>query len=70
MDEKKWLRSGKLAAYEAANAEHSLAGKRWAIEHLFVSRPDQLERIKKLDLYQPALRLTLCRARIPSGIVL
>jgi len=39
-----------LDAYEAANAEHPLAGKRWAIEHLFVSRPAQLVRMKKLDL--------------------
>jgi predicted amidohydrolase YtcJ len=39
-----------LDAYEAANAEHPLAGKRWAIEHLFVSRPEQLTRVKKLGL--------------------
>ncbi|WP_342362633.1 amidohydrolase [Terrarubrum flagellatum] len=39
-----------LEAYEAANADHPLAGKRWAVEHLFVSRPEQLERMKKLDL--------------------
>jgi predicted amidohydrolase YtcJ len=39
-----------LDAYEAANAEHSIAGRRWAIEHLFVSRPEQLARMKKLDL--------------------
>jgi predicted amidohydrolase YtcJ len=39
-----------LDAYEAANAEHPIAGKRWAIEHLFVSRPAQLARMKKLDL--------------------
>jgi predicted amidohydrolase YtcJ len=39
-----------LDAYEAANAEHPIVGKRWAIEHLFVSRPEQLERMKKLDL--------------------
>jgi predicted amidohydrolase YtcJ len=39
-----------LDAYEAADAEHSLAGRRWAIEHLFVSRPEQLARIKKLGL--------------------
>jgi len=39
-----------LDAYEAADAEHSIAGKRWAIEHLFVSRPDQLVRLKKLDV--------------------
>ena len=39
-----------LDAYEAANAERPIAGKRWAIEHLFVSRPAQLARMKKLDL--------------------
>jgi predicted amidohydrolase YtcJ len=39
-----------LDAYEAADAEHPIAGKRWAIEHLFVSRPEQLVRMKKLDL--------------------
>ncbi len=39
-----------LDAYEAANAEHTIAGKRWAIEHLFVSRPEQFARMKKLDL--------------------
>jgi len=39
-----------LDAYEAANVEHPLAGRRWAIEHLFVSRPEQLVRMKRLDL--------------------
>jgi predicted amidohydrolase YtcJ len=39
-----------LDAYEAANAEHPIVGKRWAIEHLFVSRPEQLTRMKKLNL--------------------
>jgi predicted amidohydrolase YtcJ len=39
-----------LDAYEAANAERPIVGKRWAIEHLFVSRPEQLTRMKKLDL--------------------
>ena len=28
----------------------AIAGKRWAIEHLFVSRPEQLARMKRLDL--------------------
>ena len=40
-----------LAAYEAANAEKSIAGRRWGIEHAFMAQPDQLPRIKKLDLY-------------------
>jgi predicted amidohydrolase YtcJ len=39
-----------LDGYEAANAERSIVGRRWAIEHLFVSRPDQLARLKKLDI--------------------
>jgi predicted amidohydrolase YtcJ len=39
-----------LDGYEAANAELSIAGRRWAIEHLFVSRPDQIARLKKLDV--------------------
>jgi predicted amidohydrolase YtcJ len=39
-----------LDAYEAANADHSIVGRRWAVEHLFVSRPDQIERLKKLDV--------------------
>jgi len=39
-----------LDAYEAADAERTIAGRRWAIEHLFVSRPDQIARLKKLDV--------------------
>jgi predicted amidohydrolase YtcJ len=39
-----------IAAYEAANADRSIAGRRWAIEHLFVSRPDQIARLKNLDV--------------------
>jgi predicted amidohydrolase YtcJ len=39
-----------IAAYEAANTERSIAGRRWAIEHLFVSRPDQIERLRKLGV--------------------
>jgi len=39
-----------IDAYEAANADRSIAGRRWAIEHLFVSRPDQMARLKKLDV--------------------
>jgi predicted amidohydrolase YtcJ len=39
-----------LDAYEAADAERPIAGKRWAIEHLFVVRPEQLARMKRLDL--------------------
>jgi predicted amidohydrolase YtcJ len=39
-----------LAAYEAANAERSIAGKRWAIEHGFIPQADQFPRMKALDL--------------------
>jgi predicted amidohydrolase YtcJ len=39
-----------LDAYEAANAEKSIIGKRWTIEHAFVVRPDQIARMKKLGL--------------------
>src|SRR5204862_2927585 len=39
-----------LAAYQAADAEKSIAGKRWAIEHAFIAQPDQIARLKKLDL--------------------
>jgi hypothetical protein len=39
-----------LDGYEAANAERSIIGRRWAIEHLFVSRPDHIARMKHLDL--------------------
>ena len=39
-----------LAAYEAANREQSIRGKRWTIEHGFIVEPDQLPRMKALDL--------------------
>jgi predicted amidohydrolase YtcJ len=39
-----------LAAYEAANAEQPIAGKRWAIEHAFIARPEQIARLKALDI--------------------
>ncbi|HEY7290627.1 MAG TPA: amidohydrolase [Vicinamibacterales bacterium] len=39
-----------LAAYEAANAEHSIVGKRWTLEHGFIPQPDQFPRLKALDL--------------------
>jgi predicted amidohydrolase YtcJ len=39
-----------IAAYEAANAEKSIAGRRWALEHGFIAQPDQIARLKKLDL--------------------
>ncbi|MDO8793407.1 MAG: amidohydrolase [Vicinamibacterales bacterium] len=39
-----------LNAYEKANAERSIAGRRWSIEHAFIGRPDQLPRMKALGL--------------------
>jgi len=39
-----------LAAYEAANAEHSIVGKRWTIEHGFIPQADQFPRMKALGL--------------------
>ena len=39
-----------LAAYEAANAERSIVGRRWTIEHGFIPKPDQFPRMKALDL--------------------
>ena len=40
-----------LAGYEAANAEHSIAGKRWAIEHGFIPREEQFAQMKSLGLF-------------------
>jgi predicted amidohydrolase YtcJ len=39
-----------LNAYEKANAEQSIATRRWSIEHAFIGRPDHLPRIKALGL--------------------
>ena len=39
-----------ITAYEAANAEKSIVGRRWALEHGFLAQPDQIARLKKLDL--------------------
>jgi predicted amidohydrolase YtcJ len=40
-----------LAGYEAANAEASIVGKRWGIEHAFIGRRDHLPRMKNLGLF-------------------
>ena len=39
-----------LHAYEAANAEKSIVGRRWTIEHGFIPEADQFDRMKKLAL--------------------
>ena len=39
-----------LAAYEAADAEKSIVGRRWTIEHGFIPQADQFPRMKKLGL--------------------
>ncbi len=40
-----------LAGYEAANADESIVGERWGIEHGFIARPDHFERMNTLGLY-------------------
>ena len=39
-----------LSAYEKANAEQAIVGRRWSIEHAFIGRPDHLPRMKALGL--------------------
>ena len=39
-----------LAGYEAANAEKSIVGRRWGIEHAFIPQPDHFPRMKALGL--------------------
>ena len=39
-----------LDAYEAADAARDVNDRRWVIEHAFITRPDQIDRVKKLDL--------------------
>ena len=39
-----------LDAMEKANREKSIVGKRWSIEHAFLTRPEQVARMKKLGL--------------------
>jgi len=39
-----------LAAYEAADRERSIRGRRWTIEHLFIGRPDHYPRIRALGV--------------------
>src|SRR6185436_12814327 len=39
-----------LTAYEAADAEHSIKGRRWSIEHAFLPREEHFARMKALEL--------------------
>jgi len=39
-----------LAGYEAANADQSIVGKRWVLEHGFIPQEDQFPRMKTLGL--------------------
>jgi hypothetical protein len=39
-----------LAAYESADKERSIRDRRWAIEHLFIGRPDHYPRIRALGV--------------------
>jgi predicted amidohydrolase YtcJ len=39
-----------LDAYAAADKDSSIRGKRWSVEHAFVSRPEQVARLKALDI--------------------
>jgi predicted amidohydrolase YtcJ len=43
-----------LAGYEAANAEKSISGKRWGIEHGFLPQADQFPRMRALGLFVSA----------------
>lgn len=40
-----------MNAYEAAAKDRPLSGGRWAIEHAFVARPDQIARIRRLGIH-------------------
>jgi predicted amidohydrolase YtcJ len=39
-----------LNAYEKANADQSIVGRRWSIEHAFIGRPDHLPRMTALGV--------------------
>jgi predicted amidohydrolase YtcJ len=39
-----------LDAYAAADKDASIKGKRWSVEHAFVSRPEQVARLKELGV--------------------
>ncbi|HUR45474.1 MAG TPA: amidohydrolase [Candidatus Saccharimonadales bacterium] len=39
-----------LDAYEAADRDSSIRGKRWIVEHAVISHPDQMDRLKRLGV--------------------
>lgn len=39
-----------LRAYEAADAERTIADRRWTVEHAFIGRPDHLPRLRELGV--------------------
>jgi len=39
-----------LDAYEAADRDQSIKGKRWTIEHFFIAAPDQFPRVRALGI--------------------
>lgn len=39
-----------LDAYEQAHKQRAITDRRWAIEHAFITRPDQIARIKRLGI--------------------
>lgn len=39
-----------LDAYEAAHKDRAITDRRWSIEHAFITRPDQIDRIKRLGI--------------------
>lgn len=43
-----------LRGYAAANAERSIVGRRWAVEHAFIARPEQIHEMKQLGLVESA----------------
>lgn len=45
-----------LGAFEAANRDASIADRRWSIEHGFMVRPDQIPRLRRLNVIMATQR--------------
>ena len=58
-----------LAGYEAANAERSIVGKRWAIEHGFLPREEHFARMKALGLVVTVQNHLVSRRTEPGSFV-